>query len=167
MVAGKPFPGGDFDPRQFAGALADLSPGTRAVVSRAYTEAYGYASEIIGSAHLLMGLVADPSHSIAAALRERRVDLAAVRHRFEQITGTHRPESPRHIHLAFSPHAKAVLITAVDCARNAGAVLTGVDHLWLAISRADGAVARRILADLGQLDYLQQLCGESGSPTEL
>ena len=166
MVASEPLPGGDLDPRRVAAALAELTPRCGAVVSRAYSEAYGYASDFVGTAHLLMGLVADPSHAVTAALHERGVDLATVRRHFEQSTGARRAHVPRHVHLALSLHAKAVLITAVDSARNAASV-AGIEHLWLSICRVDGAVARRILDDLGQLDHLRQLCGEPGSHTEV
>jgi ATP-dependent Clp protease ATP-binding subunit ClpC len=52
-----------------------------------------------------------------------------------------------------------VLIDAANHAREAGSALTEIDHLWLAVSRAEGAVARRILSDLGRLCHLQRLCG--------
>ena len=65
MVAGEAFPGGDLVAAQVAGALAGLSSEGRVVVNRAYNEAYGYASDFVGSAHLLIGLVADTSNAVA------------------------------------------------------------------------------------------------------
>lgn len=147
-------------------AVSNLNAEGRAAVLRAYDEAYGYASDFVGSAHLLMGLVADTTHVIAAALLDREVDTASVRRRFEQTTGARRRESPRLIHLVLSPHAQSVLITAAECARVAGLRFTEVDQLWLAISRADGAAARQLLADLGQLDFVRQMCGDIAPPSE-
>ncbi|MCV7175611.1 Clp protease N-terminal domain-containing protein [Mycolicibacterium sphagni] len=158
MVAGEAFPGGDLVAARVAGALAGLSSEGRVVVNRAYNEAYGYASDFVGSAHLLIGLVADTSNAVSSALRERGVTVETIRQQFEQITGARWQESPRYIHLTFSSHAKAVLIGAADIAGNTRSPMTGLDHLWLAVSRAEGAIARRILADLGHLSYAEELC---------
>jgi ATP-dependent Clp protease ATP-binding subunit ClpC len=155
MVAGDQFPGGDLVAARVAAALSGLSSEGRVAVNRAHNEAYGYASDVVGSAHLLIGLVADTSNPVSSALHERAVIVETIQRRFEQITGARRRESPRYIHLAFSSHAKEVLIGAADLARD---TLTGLDHLWLAVSRVEGSVARCILADLGHLSYVQQLC---------
>ncbi|BBY64471.1 Clp protease N-terminal domain-containing protein [Mycolicibacterium helvum] len=128
------------------------------MLSRAHHAAYGYASDVVGSAHVLMGLVADPANAVSSALHERAVTVETIQQQFEQITGARWRESPRYVHLTFSSHAKAVLVDAADLARDARSPVTGLDHLWLAVSRAEGAIARRILAELGHLSYIQQLC---------
>jgi ATP-dependent Clp protease ATP-binding subunit ClpC len=158
MVAGGAFPGGDLVAARVAAALSGLSSEGRVAVNRAHNEAYGYASDVVGSAHVLIGLVADTSNAVSTALHERAVDVETIQRRFEQITGAPRRESPRYIHLAFSSHAKEVLIGAADLARDARSAMTGLDHLWLAVSRVEGSLARRILADLGHLSYVQQMC---------
>ncbi|EHB57721.1 Clp domain protein [Mycolicibacterium rhodesiae JS60] len=167
MVAGKAFPGEDLGPARVAGALAGLSPRARAVVADAYTEAYRYASDFVGSGHLLLGLVADASHAITSALAARAMTTGTVRRQFQQSTGARPRESPRHIHLTFSDHAKAVLIHAADQARDAGSGTTEVDHLWLALSRIEGSVAHHILSTLGHLPHLERLCAEMLPPPEL
>ncbi|WP_431238546.1 Clp protease N-terminal domain-containing protein [Mycolicibacterium aichiense] len=164
MVAGSAFPGGDLVAARVAAALSGLSPDGRAVVNRAYSEAYGYASDLVGSAHVLIGLVADTSNAVSSALHERAVIVETIQRQFEHITGAQRRESPRYIHLTFSSHAKAVLVGAADLARDTRSPMAGLDHLWLAVSRAEGSVARRILADLGHLGYVEQLCAASMSP---
>lgn len=165
MVAGGSFKGADLGPARVAVALAGLSPPGRLVVTRAYTEAYSYASDFVGSAHLLLGLVADSSSALTSAIHDSgTVTVETVRRQFEQTTGERMRASPRHVHLIFSPHAKAVLIDAADHAREAGSAMTEIDHLWLAVSRADGAVARHILSGLGRLCHLQRLCAEVFRP---
>lgn len=148
---------GSVSAEQFAGALATLGESARAVIREAHDEAYSYASNFVGSAHVLLGLVADVSHRITAGLEERGVSPAVIRGYIEQISGTRKRPSPRIVHLPFSPQARELLVTAADYARSAGAVATEPTHLWLAITLNHGLMARQVLTDLEQIDFVRTL----------
>lgn len=105
---------------------------------------------------MLLGLLADGSHRITAGLDGRGVSPAVIRERIEQITGT-RQRAPRFVHLPFSPQARTMLVTAARYAEEAGLAATEPDHLWLAITRNHGLLARQVLTDLGQLDFVRAL----------
>ncbi|MGY4709743.1 Clp protease N-terminal domain-containing protein [Mycolicibacterium sp. CBM1] len=167
MVADMSLPGEDLNPKRVAQALADLGAESRAVVSRAHDEAYCYGSDVIGTAHLLMGLMTDTSHWVVAALRDRDISAATVREQFEQATGARQRAAPRHIHLTFSPHAKAGLIAASEQARAAGSLPVDPCHLWTVLCRVEGALARTILVGLDQLEYVLALCTHGGTATDV
>jgi ATP-dependent Clp protease ATP-binding subunit ClpC len=154
-------PDGHVGAERFARALATLGESARAVIREAHDEAYSYASNFVGSAHLLLGLVADVSHRITAGLDERGVSPAVIRGCIEEITGVRQRPSPRFVHLPFSPQARALVVTAALLAEQAGAAATEPDHLWLAITRNHGLMARQVLTELGQLDYVRELAGQS------
>ncbi len=140
-----------------ARALATLGESARAAVRTAHDEAYSYASNFVGSAHLLLGLVADTSHRITRALREQGASLPVIRERIEQVSGVRQRASPRFVHLPFSPHARLLLVSASLLAQEAGAPATESDHLWLSLTRSQGLLAERVLSDLGQLELVTRL----------
>lgn len=156
-MVGSPSPDAHVSAERLARALATLGESARAAVRTAHDEAYSYASNFVGSAHLLLGLVADTSHRITAGLLEHGVTLPVIRERVEQVSGVRQRASPRFVHLPFSPHARSLLVTASQLAQDAGAAATELDHLWLALTRSHGLLAGQVLADLGQLDFVRQL----------
>jgi ATP-dependent Clp protease ATP-binding subunit ClpA len=159
MVTGPPPPSDSTDTFRLVQALDALGNSAKAVVMRAHHEAYRYASHYIGTAHILLALVSDISSPLTAALHARAAGPEVIRSRFEQRTGAKTPHFPRVVHLAYSTNAKSVVITAARRAHD-DASATTPEHLWWAMSRAHFSAAGRILADLGQLGYLQRVCAE-------
>lgn len=161
-----PPPDGPISAEHLARALATLGEPARAAVRTAHDEAYSYASNFVGSAHLLLGLIADATHRITAGLKQRGVSPAVIRERIEQVSGVRQRASPRFVHLPFSPHARSLIVTASQQAQHAGAAATEPDHLWLALARSHGLLARQVLSDLGQLEFVEQSALESAPHLE-
>jgi ATP-dependent Clp protease ATP-binding subunit ClpC len=124
-------------------------------VTAAHHEAYRYASGLLGSAHLLLGLLADTERPVTSALTSNGATPEMIRQHFEQVSGARPHQPPRIMHLPYTPHAKAILISAAACADGCSAPRTSADDVWRALTDVAGSAAARILTDLGQLDHVQ------------
>jgi ATP-dependent Clp protease ATP-binding subunit ClpA len=154
VVAGEPLPQGDLNVGRLAQALTLLSAPARAAITAAHREAYRYGSELLGSAHLLLGLITDGGTAMTVALRGHGIGPDAIRSHFEHVCGARPLPQPRIVHLPYSVHAKAVVIAAADRAHRTSAPVAPA-HLWSALTAATGSVAARLLTDLGQLDQIR------------
>ena len=154
MIAGAPIPEGDLSAARMAQALASLNKCAEQALSAAHSAAYRYGSDAIGSAHLLMGLLADPRHSVTAALEERGSGSAAVMQLYETKYGAQARTAPRIIHLPYSIHARAIVINAAGHARQHATPVRRA-HLWWATTCVAGSIAAQLLAELGQLEFLR------------
>ncbi|MCV7347565.1 Clp protease N-terminal domain-containing protein [Mycolicibacterium rhodesiae] len=168
MIAGAPIPEGDLSAARTAQALASLNKPAKQALSAAHSAAYRYGSDFLGSAHLLVGLLADPAHPVTAALDERDSGSLVVTQLYESRYGAQTRTPPRIIHLPYSIHARAIVINAA-CHARAQATSVRRVHLWWATTRATGSIAARLLAELGQLEFLRDqllpVVGAPASPT--
>ncbi|BBX09247.1 hypothetical protein [Mycolicibacterium aichiense] len=154
MIAGAPIPEGDLSAARMAQALASLNRPAEQALSGAHSVAYRYGSDVLGSAHVLMGLLADPGHLVTATLDERDSGSLAVMQLYENSYGARTRATPRIIHLPYSIHARAIVINAAGHARQQATPARRA-HLWWATTGATGSIAARLLTELGQLEFLR------------
>ena len=140
-----------FVPKAGSGAL-DSSQGfsrftdrARAAVVRAQEEAREAGNETIGVAHLVLGLVADPDSTSAAAIVAQGISLDDVR---RTATATLPPRSEQMPAMVpFDAHAKRALELTFREALRLGANGIGTGHVLLGVLEAEDGTG--VLAGLG------------------
>lgn len=153
VVAEPPFPPGDIGAASVANALQSLDREAERVITIAHCQAYRYASDVLASAHLLLGLLA--VNPAPVCVTDEPVQcartVASIRYELERIMGDEWQVDgpPRILHLPYTPHARAILVNAAGLGRNAEPAGTTPAHLWAALAAASGSVAARGLAALG------------------
>ncbi|WP_431232511.1 hypothetical protein ACQ856_24150 [Mycolicibacterium psychrotolerans] len=149
MVAGPPLPQGDNSVRRLAEALESLDADAKRTVALAHGEAFRYASDVISSAHLLLGLMAvDPAPVTAEMPGHEQLLSERIRIQLELYMGAWGQSPARIVHLAYTPHARAILINAAAHAQQVQSASTTPAHLWLALRTAEGCLATRTLKAL-------------------
>ncbi|WP_179475978.1 Clp protease N-terminal domain-containing protein [Mycolicibacterium vinylchloridicum] len=131
---------------RLADALRSLDGDGRRVVTVAHDEAYRYIGGFLSSAHLLLGLLAVNPSAVTAPVSDDFRAPETIRCQLELYLGPARfPARP--IHLAYTPHARGILIRAAALASHDGpAGVTTPEHLWSALKAATGSLAARCLA---------------------
>jgi len=120
------------------------------VVQLAHREALALGHDVIGTEHLLLGLVAEGEGVAAQVLRNAGLDLSEVRSRVEAAVGKGHPrEKP--LDLPLSPRAKRVLDLAMREAeaRNMGVNYVGTEHILLGLLSEGEGVAAQVLTGMG------------------
>jgi len=118
------------------------------VVQLAHREALALGHDVIGTEHLLLGLVAEGEGVAAQVLRNAGLDLSEVRARVEAAVGKGHPrEKP--LDLPLSPRAKRVLDLAMREARNMGVNYVGTEHILLGLLSEGEGVAAQVLTGMG------------------
>ena len=118
------------------------------VVQLAHREALALGHDVIGTEHLLLGLVAEGEGVAAQVLRNSGMELSEVRSRVEAAVGKGHPrEKP--LDLPLSPRAKRVLDLAMREARNMGVNYVGTEHILLGLLAEGEGVAAQVLTAMG------------------
>lgn len=125
----------------------------RQAVRMARAEAAELGSPVVGTEHLLLGILRARDPRVAASLRRHGVDLDEARARVQPtlvdedapVPRTAVPEGPAGI----SDHTRAVLEDSLREAVRRGDGYIGPEHLLLAALRSPQAGARRTLTALG------------------
>lgn len=118
------------------------------VVQLAHREALALGHDVIGTEHLLLGLVAEGEGVAAQVLRNSGMELSDVRSRVEAAVGKGHPrEKP--LDLPLSPRAKRVLDLAMREARNMGVNYVGTEHILLGLLAEGEGVAAQVLTAMG------------------
>lgn len=136
-----------------ASAGAALQPGrilitgdARRAVRSAREEASALGTSVVGSDHLLLGLLRDGRGRVALALGPLGVTAEAVR----EILGGRSRNGPRaRGKTEISPRARAVLEQSLHEAVRHGDSHLGVEHLALALAREKRGESARVLGILG------------------
>lgn len=118
------------------------------VVQLAHREALALGHDIIGTEHLLMGLLAEGEGVAFQALKKAAVTLEDVRSRVEGAVGRGEPKI-KAVDLPLSPRGKRVLEMAMREARNLGVNYVGTEHILLGILGEGEGMAAQILATMG------------------
>jgi len=118
------------------------------VIQLAHKEALKMGHDVIGTEHILLGLLAEGEGIGARVLISFGVDLDDVRTRIEQIVGRGEPKA-KPIDLPLSPRAKRVLDLAMREARNMGVNYVGTEHMLLGLISEGEGIASQILQSLG------------------
>lgn len=117
------------------------------VLSFAQEEAQRYQHHLIGTEHLLLGLLRDEEGLPAKGLYNLGVDLNRVRQAVEFIIGRGNRVSQGEVEL--TPRIKKVLALSVDEARRLNHPYVGTEHLLLGLVREGDGIAAGVLSSMG------------------
>ena len=119
----------------------------RKVVYLAQQEAARLGHNVVGTEHLLLGLVVEGEGVAAKALEILNISLDRIRQEVERIIGSGEPNPFGEI--PFTPRAKRVLELAIDEGRQMGHNYVGTEHILLGLIREGEGVAAQVLKNLG------------------
>jgi ATP-dependent Clp protease ATP-binding subunit ClpA len=120
----------------------------RRVLVLAQEEARLLGHPMIGSEHILLGLV-DEKHGVAAkVLSQAGVDVQLAREEVDRQVG-HVAHSASGTPPPFTPRAKKALEYALRAALSMGHSYIGTEHLLLGVTEEEDTVPRRVLGALG------------------
>lgn len=118
------------------------------VVQLAHREALRMGHDVIGTEHILLGLLVEGEGVAAQVLNSLGVNFQEVRRQTEELVGKGQPIL-RPIDLPLSPRAKRVLDLAIKEARNMGVNYVGTEHVLLGLLAEGEGVAAQILLSSG------------------
>ena len=115
-----------------------------------------YGHEVIGTGHILLGLVEEGSGAGGAVLKKFGVGLTEVRKEFERLL-EQRLEKDVSDKLPSTSLAKKVIENAIEEARALNHSYIGTEHLLLGLVREKEGIGAQILMNLGlKLDVVRQ-----------
>lgn len=115
------------------------------VLSIAHSEAKRMGHQVVGTEHILLGLIKEGEGIAAQALTGMNLDLAKIQNQIEQITGVGQPAKGE---VGFTPRVKKVLELANEEAHRQEVNYIGTEHLLLGLIMEGEGIAARILANL-------------------
>ncbi|HHU68851.1 MAG TPA: ATP-dependent Clp protease ATP-binding subunit [Thermoanaerobacterales bacterium] len=113
----------------------------------AQQEAKRLNHNLIGTEHILLGLIAEGEGIAAKVLVNMGIDTKTVRKEVIKLLGAGDPIPKEFI--GYTPRAKMVLELAYDEARRLGHNYIGTEHILLALIREGEGVAAQVLMNLG------------------
>lgn len=125
----------------------------RHVLNRACVVARRLNSEMVGSEHILLCLVAEGGGLAAKILKDAGVDFVRVRPLVDGLSSPHTTGRPTVSDRGFSPSATRVLELAQEAADSLGHDARGTEHLLLGMLQENEGAAAGILLDLGVHPY--------------
>ncbi|HHY14596.1 MAG TPA: ATP-dependent Clp protease ATP-binding subunit, partial [Firmicutes bacterium] len=117
------------------------------VIVLSQEEARRLGHGVVGTEHLLLGLIAEGSDVAARSLLSMGISIDQVRDEIERMIG--RGGQPSQKQIGFTPRSKRVLELAFDEARRLGHTYIGTEHLLLGLIREGEGVAAQVLQNLG------------------
>ena len=117
----------------------------RHVIVLAQEEARGLQHNYIGTEHILLGLLGEPSEIAARALGSFGISLASAREEVTARIGI--GKKPLQGHIPFTPRAKKTLELALREALAMQHNYIGTEHILLGVIREGDGVAAQILAE--------------------
>lgn len=136
--------------------LQGFSAGARRALVLAEREARSLRHEVVGTEHVLLGLLADEETPTAATLREAGATLSAARRKVTEAVG---PATGETKDPTSSPRVARAIGRAPRLARDQGADVVGEDHVLLAVLDVEGT-AGQVLRGLGvDIEQLRSALG--------
>ncbi|MGI6149101.1 MAG: ATP-dependent Clp protease ATP-binding subunit [Firmicutes bacterium] len=117
------------------------------VIVLSQEEARRLGHNVVGTEHLLLGLIAEGEGVAARALQTLDISIDKVRAEIERVIG--RGEAGVSGPSGFTPRTKRVLELAFDEARQLGHSYIGTEHILLGLIREGEGVAAQVLINLG------------------
>jgi len=117
------------------------------VIVLSQEEARRLGHNVVGTEHILLGLIAEGEDVAARSLLSLGISIDQVRGEVERIIG--RGGQPTQGQIGFTPRSKRVLELAFDEARRLGHTYIGTEHLLLGLIREGEGVAAQVLQNLG------------------
>ncbi|MEW6227075.1 MAG: ATP-dependent Clp protease ATP-binding subunit [Bacillota bacterium] len=144
-----------------------LTERAQRVLQLSQEEARRLGHDVVGTEHLLLGLVGEGQGIAARALQNLGINLDNVREAVENMVGKGDPERVRM--LTLTPRAKKVLELAMAEARQLGQGYIGTEHILLGLIREGEGIAAQVLGSLGaDLEKVRKevvsLLGEAPGP---
>jgi ATP-dependent Clp protease ATP-binding subunit ClpC len=118
------------------------------VVQLAHREALRLGHDIIGTEHILLGLIAEGEGVAVQVLESLGVDLDEMKIKVEEAVGS-RPSKLRPVDLPLSPRAKRVLDLAIGEARNMRVNYVGTEHVLLGLLAEGEGIASQVMVSYG------------------
>jgi ATP-dependent Clp protease ATP-binding subunit ClpC len=118
----------------------------------AQEEARRTGHSVVGTEHLLLGLIGEATATAALILKDLKVTLHESRRVIEEMTGRGKGYSP--VNIPFTPKAKKIFEQAFQEARQLGEQAIAPEHLLLAITTDPESLAAKVLIMQG-VDLLQ------------
>ncbi|MFO7152663.1 MAG: ATP-dependent Clp protease ATP-binding subunit [Bacillota bacterium] len=117
------------------------------VIAYAQEEARRLNHNVVGTEHILLGLIREGEGVAARALQNLGVELTKVREQVERLIGIgpFTVQGP----IGYTPRAKRVLELALDESRRLKHNYVGTEHILLGLIREGEGVAAQVLANLG------------------
>jgi DNA-binding transcriptional MerR regulator len=127
------------------GRFTDLN---RHSIVLAQEEARTHKHELIGTEHLLLGLLAEPRGLASEVLTAHAGPAAGIRQAIEDVMP---PAGKKTLqgHIAFAPDSKEAIEQALRASSDLGHDWVGTEHTLLGLIRTEESLAARILHDLG------------------
>src|SRR5690554_4731629 len=117
------------------------------VIVLSQEEARRLGHSVVGTEHILLGLIAEGEDVAARSLLSMGISIDQVRGEIERMIG--RGGKPSEGQIGFTPRSKRVLELAFDEARRLGHTYIGTEHLLLGLIREGEGVAAQVLNNLG------------------
>ncbi len=117
------------------------------VIVLSQEEARRLGHNVVGTEHVLLGLIAEGEDVAARSLLSLGISIDQVRGEVERVIG--RGGQPTQGQIGFTPRSKRVLELAFDEARRLGHTYIGTEHLLLGLIREGEGVAAQVLHNLG------------------
>ena len=117
----------------------------RRVLALAHQEAERAHQGLIGTEHLLLGLLTEDGGVAGRVLRELGLETERVREMIQRVSGEGRAENSK---IELAPDTQLVLEYAIEEARKMGHHYIGTEHLLLGLVRSEGA-AMEVFKKLG------------------
>ena len=120
-----------------------LTERAQRVLQLSQGEARRLGHDVIGTEHLLLGLVAEGTGIAARALQNLGISLEDVRQAVEKMVG--KGDTDKVKMLTLTPRAKKVLELAMVEARQLGQGYIGTEHILLGLIREGEGIAAQVL----------------------
>lgn len=117
------------------------------VILLSQDEARRLGHNVVGTEHLLLGLVREGQGIAAKVLQSLGLSLDQIRGEIEKVIG--RGEEMVAGKIGFTPRSKRVMELALDEARTLGHNYIGTEHILLGLLREEEGVASKVLRNLG------------------
>lgn len=129
------------------GAFGAFTERAQRVLYLSQEEARRLGHGVVGTEHLLLGLIAEGSGVASRALQNLGLDLEKVRQEVENVVG--RGDTRTQGAISLTPRAKRVIDLAIREAGELGHGYVGTEHLLLGLIREGEGVAAQVLRNLG------------------
>lgn len=116
------------------------------VLILAKEEAKRMGHQVVGTEHLLLGLIREGDGIAAKALVATGLDLEKINSQITQLVGTGEPYPGE---VGFTPRVKRVLELANEAAQRQGVNYIGTEHLLFGLIMEGEGIAARVLTNLG------------------
>ncbi len=128
-------------------SMSNFTPRAQQVLALARKEADRFNHNVIGTEHLLLGLIKLGQGVAVNVLQKMGLDLETVRMAVEKKTGTG-PDQKVIGNIPYTPRVKKVLALASKEAKALNHTYVGTEHILLGLLREGDGIAAQVLKDL-------------------